>query len=291
MELRVVDLVSIDFVTKDAGIPSWKRVLDALVILAVLPMVLPLALLIVIAIKLVSRGPVLFRQERIGYYGQPFIIYKFRTMHVNAATITHQAYLKDLIKSDKPMTKMDSQDPRVIRGGGILRASGLDELPQLINVLRGEMSLVGPRPCTPYEYEQYSPWHSRRLEALPGLTGLWQVSGKNKLSFERMIQLDIEYGERSSIWLDLKIMAKTFPVLVAQAREVLEKRMKRKKVAAGMATEIEATRTVRAEATPAEAARGRPDSLRHRIFRNRKDKEWQSRLVLESSDVDTGVRT
>lgn len=281
MELRIVDLVSIDFVTKDAGVPSWKRVLDALVILAALPVVVPVALLIAMMIKLVSRGPVLFRQERIGYYGQPFTIYKFRTMKANAPTATHQEHLKDLMKSSKPMTKMDSTDPRVIPGGAILRATGLDELPQLINVLRGEMSMVGPRPCTPYEYEQYSPWHSRRLEALPGLTGLWQVSGKNKLSFEQMIQLDIHYAEQSSIWLDVKIMLKTFPVLVSQLREAVAKRLsaRRERVAPRMAAELTGARIAHA------------DRLSHRSIRNRKDKKWQNRLVLESSDVDTGVRT
>lgn len=283
MELRVIDLVSIDFVTKEAGIPSWKRVLDALVILAALPVVVPVVLLIALMIKLVSRGPVLFRQERIGYYGQPFTIYKFRTMHVDAPTVAHQEHLKDLINSSKPMTKMDATDPRVIRGGGILRATGLDELPQLINVLRGEMSIVGPRPCTPYEYEHYSPWHSRRLEALPGLTGLWQVSGKNKLSFEQMIQLDIHYAEQSSIWLDLRIMLKTFPVLAAQLRESVAKRLaaRREALAPRTATESGLLGTRAAHA----------HTLSHRTGRNRKDKKWQNRLVLESSDVDIGART
>src|SRR5688572_466966 len=232
MELKLIGLVSSDLFSKDAGIPPWKRVVDAIVILIALPVIVPVVLLISAYIKLVSRGPVLFRQERIGYYGQPFTIYKFRTMHVNAPTATHQEHLKDLMKSAKPMTKMDSTDARVIRGGGVIRAMGLDELPQLINVLRGEMSVVGPRPCTSYEYEQYSPYHSRRLEALPGLTGLWQVSGKNKLSFEQMVGLDIDYAENISLWSDLKIMVRTFPVLVSQLREAVVKRLAARRAAA-----------------------------------------------------------
>src|SRR5687768_2940456 len=127
--------------------------------------------------------------------GRKFRIFKFRTMKVNAETQTHQNHLKDLISiSNVPMTKMDAQgDPRVIKFGGMLRSSGLDELPQLINVIRGEMSLVGPRPCTQYEYEQFQPWHKQRFRTLPGLTGLWQVSGKNRTTFNEMISLDIRY--------------------------------------------------------------------------------------------------
>jgi len=114
------------------------------------------------------------------------------------------------------MTKLDRHDPRVIPGGRILRALGLDELPQIINILRGEMSLVGPRPCLPYEYERYSPRHRTRFQTLPGLTGLWQVNGKNKTTFEEMIDLDIYYVAHRSLWLDLKIMAKTIPAILGQ---------------------------------------------------------------------------
>lgn len=288
MELKLIGLVSADLFSKDAGIPPWKRIVDAMVILIGLPVIAPVVLLISAYIKLVSRGPVLFRQERIGYYGQPFTIYKFRTMRVNAPTVTHQEHLKDLMKSAKPMTKMDSTDARVIRGGGILRATGLDELPQLINVLRGEMSVVGPRPCTSYEYEQYSPYHSRRLEALPGLTGLWQVSGKNKLSFEQMIRLDIDYAQNVSLWSDLKIMLRTFPVLVSQLREAVAKRLAARRAAAAEArgdAEVTEVLALSMERT------AHADSLGHRSVRSRKDKKCQTRLVLESSDVDIGVRT
>jgi lipopolysaccharide/colanic/teichoic acid biosynthesis glycosyltransferase len=141
-------------------------------------------------------------------------------MKVNADTKVHQNMLKDMINSDAPMTKMDSKgDARIIPFGSILRSSGLDELPQLINVLKGDMSLVGPRPCTPYEYEQYDSWHKERFRAVPGLTGLWQVSGKNRTTFNEMINLDIQYAEDASPWMDIKIMFRTFPVLLGQIKE------------------------------------------------------------------------
>jgi lipopolysaccharide/colanic/teichoic acid biosynthesis glycosyltransferase len=117
------------------------------------------------------------------------------------------------------MVKMDARgDSRLIPGGRLIRASGLDELPQIINVFRGEMSVVGPRPCVPYEYEQYLPWQRARFNVVPGLTGLWQVSGKNRTTFEEMIRLDLRYAETRSLWLDLKIMVLTLPALLAQLR-------------------------------------------------------------------------
>jgi lipopolysaccharide/colanic/teichoic acid biosynthesis glycosyltransferase len=177
-------------------------------------------LLLAALIKFVSPGPVFFRQERIGFMGRRFRIFKFRTMKVGAEVEPHQKHLTEIIKSDTPMTKMDAQgDPRIIRFGSMLRSSGLDELPQLINVLKGEMSLVGPRPCTEYEYEQYQSWHKQRFRAVPGLTGLWQVSGKNKTTFNEMNTLDVYYAHHCSFWLDLRIMLKTGPVLLRQVRE------------------------------------------------------------------------
>lgn len=284
MELKIVDLVSADFLSTDGGIPLWKRVLDAVVIVLALPLIMPAMLLIALYIKLMSDGPVLFRQERIGYYGQTFTIFKFRTMHVNAPTNGHEKHLKELMTSTAPMTKLDAKgDARVIRGGGFLRASGLDELPQLINVMRGEMSIVGPRPCTPYEYAQYAPWHSRRLEALPGLTGLWQVSGKNKLNFEQMCDLDIHYAENSSIWFDLHIMIRTFPVLLSQANEVVGRRLaERRKRSA----------SPKLETVPSpELARSSRFNFSRWSLGTHRNKKCQTRLTLESSDVDTGVRT
>ncbi len=203
-----------------AKVPVMKRVLDISCLVLALPTLLPLFVAIALLIKIVSPGPVFFMQERIGFMGRRFRVFKFRTMKVNAETSIHQNHLRTLIGSDRPMIKMDAHgDPRVIKFGGLLRSSGLDELPQLINVLRGEMSLVGPRPCTQYEYEQFQPWHKQRFRALPGLTGLWQVSGKNKTSFNAMINLDIRYANNWSLWLDLKIMLLTFPVLLSQVKE------------------------------------------------------------------------
>jgi lipopolysaccharide/colanic/teichoic acid biosynthesis glycosyltransferase len=211
-----------------ATIPLWKRVLDLGCLLLALPTLLPLMLSIAVFIKIVSPGPIFFRQERIGFMGRRFKILKFRSMKVNAEINSHQSHLKDLIHSNTPMTKMDSKgDPRVIPCGALLRSSGLDELPQLINVFTGQMSLVGPRPCTEYEYEQFQPWHKQRFRALPGLTGLWQVSGKNKTTFNEMINLDIFYANNSSLWFDLKIMLRTFPVLFGQIREMQNPETKR----------------------------------------------------------------
>jgi lipopolysaccharide/colanic/teichoic acid biosynthesis glycosyltransferase len=197
--------------------PSWKRALDLGLIVLWSPVLIPLALLLAAVIRSVSRGPALFRQERIGLHGQKFTCYKFRTMHVGADSRTHQGHLEQLMTSSQPMTKMDAQgDPRIIPGGRFLRASGLDELPQLLNVWRGDMSLAGPRPCLPYEFEKYQPWQKERFQAVPGLTGLWQVSGKNHTTFVEMIRLDIEYARTKSLRLDCKIILMTIPALLAQ---------------------------------------------------------------------------
>lgn len=209
------------------GVPRWKRVLDVTLVLATLPLVLPVMICIALLIWIVSEGPVLFRQERIGYLGRRFTCFKFRTMAVGTDTSVHQGYLNSLINSDVPMVKMDLKgDPRIIPLGVLLRASGLDELPQLINVLRGEMSLVGPRPCVRYEFEKYLPWQKERFNTLPGLTGLWQVSGKNRTTFDEMIQLDIDYVRSKTLRLDLLIMAKTIPALIVQMWDTKMKRQK-----------------------------------------------------------------
>lgn len=200
-----------------SGLPAWKRALDLAVILAASPALVLVAGIVALIIKCGSRGSVLFRQQRVGYRGRQFTCLKFRTMQMGAETNSHQGYTEHLIRSEKPMTKLDAEhDPRIIPFGSVLRATGLDELPQVINVFRGEMSLVGPRPCIPYEYESYQSWQRRRFEAVPGLTGLWQVSGKNRTTFNQMISLDIEYSKRASLWLDLKIMLLTVPALIRQ---------------------------------------------------------------------------
>lgn len=199
----------------------WKRALDLTCLLIGLPGVAFLMVLIAVVILIVSPGPVFYKQERIGFRRRTFICLKFRTMKSGASTTAHQHHLKTLLESDGPMTKMDAAgDPRLIPFGRFLRATGLDELPQLLNVARGEMSLVGPRPCTPYEFEAYRPEHLARFDTLPGLTGLWQVNGKNKTTFSEMIRWDIEYVKKKSVWLDLKIMGATFSALATQVREL-----------------------------------------------------------------------
>jgi lipopolysaccharide/colanic/teichoic acid biosynthesis glycosyltransferase len=199
------------------AIPVWKRCLDLALILLALPIWLPIMLLIRAGIKAVSPGPVFYRQARVGRDGRIFMIYKFRSMKVNAETRSHEAYLERLMREERPMTKLDAAgDPRLIPMGRLLRASGLDELPQIFNVVRGEMSLVGPRPCTIEEFRRYEAWQQERVSVLPGLTGYWQVNGKNRTTFNRMIEMDIHYARHVSFWLDLSIMLKTFPVMVSE---------------------------------------------------------------------------
>ncbi|HEY1793789.1 MAG TPA: sugar transferase [Opitutaceae bacterium] len=198
-------------------IPGWKRAIDLACCATAIPLLCVIAVVMLIVHKFASPGPILYKQERVGFRGSRFLCYKFRTMYVSADTRSHKAYLDKLLRSNVPMTKLDSRgDSRLIPGGWLLRALGLDELPQILNVLQGDMSIVGPRPCLPYEFEQYSDWHKERLDAIPGLTGLWQVSGKNRTTFDEMIRLDIEYSKNLSLWLDLKIIFMTVPALTAQ---------------------------------------------------------------------------
>jgi lipopolysaccharide/colanic/teichoic acid biosynthesis glycosyltransferase len=207
--------------TPPPGLPHWKRLLDLALILLMAPLLLPVMFLMALIIKAVSPGPALFRQERIGYLGRQFTCLKFRTMVVNADTQLHQGHLNQIMDTNVPMRKLDSTgDPRLVPCGKLLRSLGLDELPQIFNVLRGEMSLVGPRPCVPYEYQNYTPHHRERFEAVPGLTGLWQVSGKNRTTFEEMIDLDVYYAWNKTLWLDLKIIFKTIPAIISQSREI-----------------------------------------------------------------------
>jgi len=211
-------------------VPRWKRALDILMVAFFGIVFLPISIAIAILIRIVSSGPILFRQERVGYRGRKFMCYKFRSMHVDADTGLHKGHLEDLMKSGKPMVKMDAKgDPRLIPFGVILRSSGLDEIPQFLNVLKGDMSLVGPRPCLPFEAAQYLPWQKERFNTLPGLTGLWQVSGKNNTTFEEMIRLDIAYSRNLSLFTDLKIMLKTPYALVVQMIETRRRRKQKAK--------------------------------------------------------------
>jgi lipopolysaccharide/colanic/teichoic acid biosynthesis glycosyltransferase len=175
----------------------------------------PVMGLIAVAIKLDSRGPILFRQQRVGLGGRPFVLYKFRTMDERADEEEHQRYVSKLIRGEKSDPGESATwvpiegDPRVTRIGSFLRRSHLDELPQLMNILRGDMSLVGPRPPIPYEVELYEPWHLERLAVTPGLTGLWQANGWGRLSFDEGVHLDVEYVRRRSFGLDLRIIGRT----------------------------------------------------------------------------------
>ena len=188
---------------------------------------LPVFAIIAAVIKLTSDGPVLFKQERMGQFGKRFKFLKFRSMYLNNAPTIHQEYVRDFIAGSKTAKKADSQaapvykivnDPRVTPVGRFLRKTSLDELPQLWNVLIGEMSLVGPRPPVPYEYAVYEHWHRRRvLEMQPGITGLWQISGRSRTTFDEMVRLDLHYSTSWSLWLDLKILLMTPKAVISGA--------------------------------------------------------------------------
>jgi lipopolysaccharide/colanic/teichoic acid biosynthesis glycosyltransferase len=192
--------------------PWWKRVMDIPGALAVLVLAAPLMGAIALAIKLTSRGPVFFTQRRAGAGGRPFRLYKFRTMTPDA-----EARKDDLLHLNErrgPVFKM-KRDPRVTTAGRFLRRLSLDELPQLFNVLRGDMSLVGPRPLPLAETGRMAVWQRRRLQVKPGVTGLWQVTSRNKSCFDEWVRLDIEYIEERSLWLDCKILLKTIPAVLS----------------------------------------------------------------------------
>ena len=196
-----------------------KRTVDVVGSVALLLICSPLLAAIALAIKLTSKGPVLFKQERVGRFGVPFTFLKFRSMKCVNDPSTHREYVRQLIAGKFDSTQPDANqacvykiqnDPRVTRVGRILRKTSLDELPQLLNVLKGEMSLVGPRPPIPYEFEVYKPWHRQRLlEAKPGITGLWQVNGRSRVCFDDMVRLDLQYARTWSLWSDIKILLQT----------------------------------------------------------------------------------
>ena len=190
-----------------------KRVFDVIGSAIGLVVASPILLGVGIAVRLDSPGPILFRQVRLGLGGRPFTLLKFRTMHLSADERRHQEHIRELLPpggaADEAIWTPIAADPRVTEIGSFLRKSHLDELPQLLNVLRGEMSLVGPRPPIPYEVELYEPWHLPRLSVPPGLTGLWQSRGWGQLSFAEGVKLDLEYVRRRSFGLDLRIILRT----------------------------------------------------------------------------------
>jgi exopolysaccharide biosynthesis polyprenyl glycosylphosphotransferase len=201
-----------------------KRAIDVVVSTLLLVVFSPLFLSIALAVKLGSPGPVLFRQRRVGRRGEEFTFYKFRTMRADTDDRLHREYAGNFIngkdteeKAKDPSSAVFklTNDPRVTAIGRLLRKTSLDELPQLINILRGEMSLVGPRPPIAYELAHYKEWHRRRLEAKPGLTGLWQVSGRSSVPFNEMVLMDLYYIDNWSLWSDFKILLRTIPVIVS----------------------------------------------------------------------------
>ena len=202
-----------------------KRVIDVLGSFSLLLILSPILAAIAVAIKLTSKGPVIFEQERLGQFGTRFKCLKFRTMYTNNDPKIHREYVQNFIagqtktaesNGNEPAIYKLTNDPRVTTVGRLLRKTSLDEFPQFLNVLRGEMSLVGPRPPVPYEFEMYDHWHRRRvLELKPGVTGLWQVNGRSRTCFDDMVRLDLRYSQTWSLWLDLKILLATPLAVVA----------------------------------------------------------------------------
>jgi exopolysaccharide biosynthesis polyprenyl glycosylphosphotransferase len=202
----------------DKASQTIKRAIDVVGSLCALIVLSPVILAIALVIKLTSKGPVLFKQQRLGQYGARFTFLKFRSMYYQSDAEIHQNYVKHFIAGKPEQVQSGSpsgvykikDDPRVTPVGRILRKTSLDELPQFLNVLTGEMSLVGPRPPIPYEVERYDLWHRRRfLEVKPGITGLWQVEGRSRTKFDEMVRLDLKYAKTWSPWLDIKILLRT----------------------------------------------------------------------------------
>jgi len=212
-------------VEPSAAVPFWydpvKRILDIAVALFLLIVFFPLWFLIAVAIKLTSPGPIFYIADTVGKDGRIFSFYKFRTMRAGNDESEHRQYLARFVENNEPYTIIRREDgseeriykivndPRVTPIGRILRATGLDEAPQILNVLKGDMSMVGPRPPRPAEYEHYEEWHKQRLSVLPGITGLYQVTARSVVPFDEMVRIDLEYIRKRSLWLDLKIMLLT----------------------------------------------------------------------------------
>ena len=201
---------------------SWivKRILDIILSSIALVTLFPFFILIAIGIKFSSpQGSVFFKQKRIGRNGKPFQFYKFKSMHIGKSDVKHKEFVQDFIKNNEKFDKKNirvfkiKDDPRIFKFGKFIRKTSIDEFPQFYNVLKGDMSLVGPRPCLPYEWECYSDWHKMRLNIVPGCTGLWQAVGRSVVTFEEMVILDLYYKSNMSLWLDIKILLLTIPVI------------------------------------------------------------------------------
>lgn len=200
---------------------KMRRIIDITISAGTLIFLSPILIAVSIGIKLSSPGPLIFRQTRIGFGGKPFDFYKFRSMHVGTSDGTHQQFVQNFIKGEKSSGTMGTElkvfkikdDPRIFAFGRFIRRTSLDEFPQLFNVLMGDMGLVGPRPCLPYEWEAYDDWHKHRLSVVPGCTGLWQVFGRSTVTFEDMVIMDLYYISNYSLILDARVLYKTIPVI------------------------------------------------------------------------------
>jgi exopolysaccharide biosynthesis polyprenyl glycosylphosphotransferase len=217
-KIEGVPLLELKDIRKDSLTLAAKRALDLLGAATLLVLFSPLLFACAAAIRRTSPGPALFRQKRLGKDGREFLLYKFRTMYDGAGLESiHKVFVAELIRngSIKRKSYKMTEDPRITRIGQLLRRLSLDELPQLLNVLKGDMSLVGPRPPLPYELESYKNWHLKRLSVRPGITGLWQVAGRSEVPFDEMVMLDLYYIESWSLWMDVSIALKTLPAVVS----------------------------------------------------------------------------
>ncbi len=230
-------------VARAKGRPGYflaKRCLDFVLALFAIVLLSPVFLVIALLVRLTSRGPAIYRQERVGFGGRRFVMYKFRSMYMESDEGLHRTAYEQFLRGERASGKVDgvvladgaellattraasakskrwwnSGDPRVTPLGYLLRRSSLDELPQFFNVLLGDMSLVGPRPPIPYEVGLYQPWHMGRLDTLPGITGLWQVHGRSRVTFEQMVQMDLEYIQKQSFWYDIRLLLLTIPAVL-----------------------------------------------------------------------------
>lgn len=220
-DTETVQLVPIKTVSINVNYLRAKRILDIVFTLLISPLLLILGLIVAICIKLDSKGPIIFRQKRHGQHGAEFEFLKFRSMYVNNDQAIHRDKILDYMNGQKinddtteTVAYKYMNDPRITRIGRFIRKTSLDELPQFWNVLRGEMTLVGPRPPLPYELEQYGSYEMLRLMGKPGLTGTWQVYGRSRVTFQEMIEMDVAYLEQQSIWQDIKLIFLTVPVMI-----------------------------------------------------------------------------
>jgi lipopolysaccharide/colanic/teichoic acid biosynthesis glycosyltransferase len=215
MQQEQILQVSVDSTIRDRRMYFvCKRCIDMLLVALMLIAAAPVMVLIALLIKLDSPGPFFFRQARVAYGGRLFTCYKFRTMYHNADSELHRQHVQALIRDQSLGGYKLARDPRITRVGHILRKTSIDELPQFFNVIKGDMSLVGPRPPLPYEVQVYEEWHIGRLMTVPGITGLWQVRGRSRVTFDEMVRMDLQYIAQQSLWLDLKILLLTIPAVL-----------------------------------------------------------------------------